>query len=74
MKDDESKERWGQYFNMLMNKENQRVETEERLPNQAMTRNISEEETETALKGMKCGKAVGTDEIPAEAWTYMGNF
>ena len=29
MKDDESKERWGQYFNMLMNKENQRVETEE---------------------------------------------
>ena len=53
------KERWGQYFNMLMNKENQRVETEERDPNQAMTRNISEEETETALKGMKCGKAIG---------------
>ena len=46
MKDDESKERRGQYFNMLMNKENQRVETEERDPNQAMTRNISEEETE----------------------------
>ena len=40
-----------------------------------MTRNISEEETETALKGMNCGKAVGADEIPAEAWTYyMGNF
>ncbi len=46
MKDNESKERWGQYFNMLMNKENQRVETEERDPNQSMTRNISEEETE----------------------------
>ena len=27
MKDDESKERWGQYFNVLMNKENHRVET-----------------------------------------------
>ena len=26
-KDYESKERWGQYFNMLMNKENPRVET-----------------------------------------------
>ena len=26
MKDDEIKERWGQYFHMLMNKENQRVE------------------------------------------------
>ena len=74
MKDGEIKERWGQYFNMLMNKENQRVETEERDPNKAMTRNISEDETETALKGMKCGKAVGADEIPAEAWKCTGNF
>ena len=41
MKDDESKERWGQYFNMLMNKENQRVETEERYPNQAMIHGTS---------------------------------
>ena len=57
-----------------MNKENPRVETEERYPNQAMPQNISEEETETALKGMKCGKAVGADEIPAETWKYMGNF
>ena len=56
------------------NKENERVETEERDPNQSMTRNISEEETETALKRMKCGKAVGADEIPAEAWEYGGNF
>ena len=74
MKDDKSMERWGQYFNMLMNQENQRVETEERDPNQAMTRNISEEEKNTALRGMKSGKAVGADEIPSEAWTYMGNF
>ena len=59
---------------MLMNKENQRVETEERYPNQAMTLDISEEETGTVLKGMKCGKAVGADEIPAEAWKCMGNF
>ena len=59
MKDDESKELWGQYFNMQINQENQRVETEERDPNQAMTRNISEEKTEPALKGMKSGKAVG---------------
>ena len=70
MKDDESKERWGKYFNLLTNKENQRVETEERYPNQAMTRNISEEETETALKGVNCGKVVGAGDIPAEAWTY----
>ena len=57
-----------------MNKENQRVETEERDPNQAMTRNIGEEETDTALKGMKYGTAVGADEIPAEAWKCMDNF
>ena len=65
-KDDESYERWGQYFNMLTKKENQRVETEGSHPNQAMPRNISEDETERALKGMKYGKAVGADEIPAE--------
>ena len=55
MKDDDIKERWGQYFNMLINKENQRVETEERDPNQATTRNISEKETEKALKGTCMG-------------------
>ena len=74
MKADERKKRWEQYFNMLMNKENQRVETEERDPNQAMTRNISQEETDRALKGMKCGKAVGADDIPADAWKCTGNF
>ena len=74
MKDDEIKERWGQYYNLLMNKENQRVGTEERDPNQAMTLNISEEETETALRVMKSGKAVGADEIPAEAGKCIGNF
>ena len=67
-------ERWGQYFNLLMNKENQRVGTEERDPNQAMALNISEEETETTLKGMQSGKAVGADEIPTEEWTCIGNF
>ena len=39
-----------------------------------MTRNISEEETETALKRMKSGKAVGANEIPAGAWKCIGNF
>ena len=32
MKDDEIKERWGHYFNMLMNKENQRVEQKKETP------------------------------------------
>ena len=64
----------GQYFKMLTNKENHKVKIDERDPNQVTTRNISEEETERALKGMKCGKAVGEDEIPVEAWKCMGNF
>ena len=63
-----------QSVNMLMNKENQRVEAEERYPNQAMTRNISYEETESALIVMTCGKAVGADDIPTEAWKCIGNF
>ena len=71
MKDDERNKRWGQYFNMLMNKRKTR---ELRQNNQAMAWNICEEETERALKGMKCGKAVGADEKPAEAWKCMGNF
>ena len=28
----------------------------------------------SALKGMECGKAVGADEMPAEAWKCMSNF
>ena len=44
MKDDYNKERWGQCVNMLMNKESQSVETEERYPNQAMTQFIGDEE------------------------------
>ena len=32
MKDEEMKERWGQYFNLLINKENQRVGTEKETP------------------------------------------
>ena len=34
MRDEDIRERWGQYFSWLMNDENPRVETEEREPNQ----------------------------------------
>ena len=54
-----------------MNEENQRVETEEREPNQGLTSPINEAETERALKGMKSGKTVGSDEIPAEVWKCL---
>ena len=70
MKDEYIRERWGQYFSWLMNEENPRVETEDRAPNQGMTSPVSE--AERALGGMKCGKAVGSDEIPVELWKCLG--
>ena len=66
MRNEDIRERWGQYFSWLMNEENPRVETEEREPNQGLTAPINEAETERALKGMKSGKAGGSDKIPAE--------
>ena len=74
MRDEDIRERWGQYFSWLMNEENPRVETEEREPNQGLTAPINEAETERSLKGMKSGKAVGSDEIPAEVWKCLGWF
>ena len=74
MRDEDIRERWGQYFSWLMNEENPRVETEEREPNKGLTAPINEAETERALKGMKSGKAVGSDEIPAEVWKCLGWF
>ena len=74
MRDEDIRERWVQCFSWLMNEENPRVETEEREPNQGLTAPINEAETERALKGMKSGKAVGSDEIPAEVWKCLGWF
>ena len=55
-----------------MNEENPRVEIEDRAPNKGMTSPVSEAEIERALRGMKCGKAVGSDEIPVEVWKCLG--
>ena len=74
MRDEDIRERWGQYVSWLMNEENPREETDERESNQGLTAPINEAETERALKGMKSGKAVGSDEIPAEVWKCLGWF
>ena len=74
MRDEDIRERWGQYFSWLMNEENPRVETEDREPKQGLTAPINEAETERALRGMKSDKAVGSDEIPAEVWKCLGWF
>ena len=72
MRYEDIRERWGQYFSWLMNEEHSREETWEREPNQGLTAPINEAETERALKGTKSGKAVGSDDIPAEVWKCLG--
>ena len=46
MRDEDIRERWGQYFSWLLNEENPRVEMEEREPNQGLTAPINEAEME----------------------------
>ncbi|KAI5089302.1 histone H4 transcription factor [Silurus meridionalis] len=65
--------RWREYFEQLMNEENQR---ERRLDDVEMVKQdvdkISKEEVRAAIKRMKIGKSVGPDDIPVEAWRCLG--
>ena len=74
MRDEDIREGWGQYFSWVMNEENPIVETDEREPNHGLTAPINEAEAERALNGMTSGKAVGSDDIPAEVWKCLGWF
>ena len=65
--------RWREYFNELMNVENEREERAgEELAIHAEVENITREEVRKALSKMKNGKAVGPDGIPIEAWKHLG--
>ena len=66
--------RWKQYFERLLNEENERLIRGEGVPNYGLTREIEREEVKWALNRMKDGKATGPDEIPAEAWKSLGEF
>lgn len=61
MKDDDIKQRCGQYCNWLMNEENPRVEIEERDVNQGIVRNVSDKETEKTFRWKPSGKTVEAD-------------
>ena len=65
--------RWKEYFEKLMNEENNRDPTTEEaeVVNEEVNC-VSREEVKNALRRMKKGKAVGPDELPVEVWKCMG--
>ena len=67
--------RLNEYFEKLMNEENNRdPRTEEaEMVNQEVNY-VSREEVKNALKRMKKGKPAGPDELPVEIWKYMENW
>ena len=59
--------RWKEYFEKLMNEENNREpRTEEPKVVNEEVNCVSREEVKNALRRMKKGKAVGPDELPVE--------
>ena len=65
--------RWKEYFEKLMNKENNRDPRSEKaeVVNEEVNC-VSREEVQNELRRMKKGKAVGPDELPVEVWKCMG--
>ena len=65
--------RWKEYFEKLMNEENNREPRtgEAEVVNEEVNC-VSREEVKNALRRMKKGKAVGPDELPVEVWKCMG--
>ena len=65
--------RWKEYFEKLMNEENNREpRTEEAEVFNEEVNCVSREEVKNALRKMKKGKAIGPDELPVKVWKCMG--
>ena len=65
--------RWKEYFEKLMNEENNRdPRTEEVEVVNKEVNCVSRKEVKNALRRIKKGKAVGPDELPVEVWKCMG--
>ncbi|KAK3551962.1 hypothetical protein QTP70_031499 [Hemibagrus guttatus] len=64
--------RWKEYFEELMNEENEREKRVEGVNSvEQKVDNIRKDEVRKALKRMKSGKAVGPDDIPVEYGYYL---
>ncbi|KAK3545113.1 hypothetical protein QTP70_000833 [Hemibagrus guttatus] len=65
--------RWKEYLEQLLNKENLRENRVEEVNSvEQKVDKIRKDEVRKALKRMKCGKAVGPDDIPVEVWKCLG--
>ncbi|KAK3556835.1 hypothetical protein QTP70_022272, partial [Hemibagrus guttatus] len=65
--------RWKEYFEELMNEENEREKRVEGVNSvEQKVDNIRKDEVRKALKRMKSGKAVGPNNIPVEVWKCLG--
>ncbi|KAK3539566.1 hypothetical protein QTP70_010279 [Hemibagrus guttatus] len=65
--------RWKEYFEELMNAENEREKRVEEVNSvEQEVDKIRKDEVRKALKRMKSGKAVGPDDIPVEVWKCLG--
>ncbi|KAK3510026.1 hypothetical protein QTP70_026005 [Hemibagrus guttatus] len=65
--------RWKEYFEELMNEENEREKRVEGVNSvEHKVHKIRKDEVRKALKRMKNGKAVGSDDIPVEVWKCLG--
>ncbi|KAK3560678.1 hypothetical protein QTP86_014529 [Hemibagrus guttatus] len=65
--------RWKEYFEELMNEENERGKRVEGVNSvEQKVDKIRKDEVRKDLKRMKSGKAVGPDDIPVEVWKCLG--
>ncbi|KAK3522813.1 hypothetical protein QTP86_002563, partial [Hemibagrus guttatus] len=65
--------RWKEYFEELMNEENEREKRVEGVNSvEQKVDKIRKDEVRKTLKRMKSGKAVGPDDIPVEVWKCLG--
>ncbi|KAK3570562.1 hypothetical protein QTP86_022512 [Hemibagrus guttatus] len=65
--------RWKEYFEELMNEENEREKRVEEVNSvEQKVDKIRKDEVRKTLKRMKSGKAVGPDNIPVEVWKCLG--
>jgi len=73
MEEGKVKQRWKEYFDGLLNKENPREAQQTHAEVIArVVENVSDNEVRNALQRMKKGYAQGPDEIPVEAWVCLG--